>query len=73
LFLFFYNDYYKSSHKQYSYNITISNEAIERDFNIIHIFNLDDKLNRKRFVDIKGKAYVYDYIYPGGGSLAARR
>jgi hypothetical protein len=67
--------YYQTSpyQKKYNYELSIKKSWLRQDYLIYDIYNIDKKINRKRFSKNKKDDYYIDIVSPNFSILALRK
>jgi len=69
----YYSKLHKNKIKSYYYNIILEKSWLKNSFNILRIYNLENKKNKKTFSDIEDRDYTYEIDSPNGSILRVKR
>ncbi len=59
--------------KSYSYKINFKPDWLKYSFNLLRIYNLDNKENKKIFTPLEGQQYTYEMDSPNGSMIRVKK
>lgn len=69
----YYSRMFENKIKSYNYKIDFKQSWFKNSFNILRIYNLDNKKNKKTFIPIDGLKYIYELDSPNGSIIRLKK
>lgn len=69
----YYSRMFENKIKSYNYKIDFKQSWFKNPFNILRIYNLDNKKNKKTFIPIDGLKYIYEIDSPNGSIIRLKK
>ncbi|RFM29058.1 hypothetical protein [Deminuibacter soli] len=70
---FTYSEFCNKNRRDYDYEIDLKKGWLQSYFYVLYVYNTDKSRYKKILEPLKGKHYIYEFDYPGGGTKRIRK